>query len=275
MANDTVLVADDEPEVLAHLATALLPSGYSTVCASNGREAWNLLVENPGGIVACVIDLQMPPGSYGGRDLVARIRKSFSRTIPIIIFSGRGTISLSHEVTKAGADDFIEKEAGSAALLESVFKHIANSKILLPSSLPSITQLAQSADLPAMALRAFQQLERWIRSQILSHFAPDELLMFFNTSKQKPAQHVLDKLAAVTSFTDDKKLSFGDLFEIVAALSALQRLKLPTASEIRLHSRRIVETRNALMHARDVSARELILAITSSDDLLEQFNAAK
>ena len=35
-----------------------------------------------------------------------------------MVFSGRGTIPLSHEVTKAGANAFVEKEAGAQQLID-------------------------------------------------------------------------------------------------------------------------------------------------------------
>ena len=88
MSNDYVLLADDEPKLLSCLEDAFENTGFKTFCCNNGIEAWSKLTEFPEEVVACAIDLQMPPGPAGGRDLVKRIRRAFSKQLPLVIYSG-------------------------------------------------------------------------------------------------------------------------------------------------------------------------------------------
>ncbi len=129
MLQDHILIADDEPAIVTQLHNAFTTNGYATICASNGLTAWEELFRNaPESMAACVIDLQMPPGTFGGKDLVARIRRGYSKRLPIVIYSSRGTVSSSHEVAKAGADEFVDKEVGATQVVDIVAKLVAESR---------------------------------------------------------------------------------------------------------------------------------------------------
>ena len=179
MPLDQVLIADDEPEIVAQVSDKFIENGYRTICASNGIEAWDELFRHPDEVAACVLDLQMPPGSFGGKDLVAKIRRGFSKLLPVVIYSGRGTISSSHEVTKAGADAFVEKEAGTQQLIDVVTMLISEKTRPVASIPSSLNELARSADLLSLALRSFQNLERYVRARILSSYTPQTLHSLF------------------------------------------------------------------------------------------------
>jgi hypothetical protein len=78
------------------------------------------------------------------------------------------------------------------------------------------------------------------------------------------------KLSALTDFADDKKLALGDILELLASLSARQLHQLPPVSVVRPLSSQIVPVRNDLFHGRDVDTRALVVAITSTEDLLDK-----
>lgn len=270
MPQDHILIADDEPDIVAQVRDKFIENGYRTICAGNGIEAWDALVGHPDEVAACVLDLQMPPGRLGGKDLVTKIRRGFSKLLPIVIYSGRGTISSSHEVTKAGADAFVEKEAGTQQLIDVVTKLISESTRPVASVPSSLNELARSADLPSLALRSFLNLERFMRSRILSHYTPQTLHSAFIQSGHTPPPHVMAKLTELTDFTNEKKLAFGDVFDLITALSACQRQRLPSVSVLRPLKAPIVEVRNQLLHAHEVNTRDLVVAITSTEDLLDK-----
>jgi CheY-like chemotaxis protein len=78
----TVLVVDDEPDVVFFLKTALEDAGFNVVTASNGVEALERVKEHPPDFISC--DLVMPKKS-GVRFLYElRRNKKWSR-IPVVV----------------------------------------------------------------------------------------------------------------------------------------------------------------------------------------------
>ena len=270
MPQDHILIADDEPDIVAQVRDKFIENGYRTICATNGIEAWEELFRHPDEIAACVLDLQMPPGSLGGKDLVAKIRRGFSTLLPIVIYSGRGTISSSHEVTKAGADAFVEKEAGTQQLIDVVTKLISEHARPVAPIPSALNELARTADLPSLALKSFMTLERFMRTSILSSYTPHTLRSLFEKRGHIPSPQVMAKLNDLADFTNEKKLAFGDLFDLVTAMSACQLHHLPPVSVLRALKVPIVEVRNDLFHGREVNTRNLVVAITSTEDLLDK-----
>ncbi len=101
----TILLADDEREIVDILSLYLENAGFSVVCAYNGREALNLLQGAGMKVDAAVLDIMMP--EMDGYTLVKEIRKDSS--IPIIILSARSDDSGKILGLDLGADDYITK----------------------------------------------------------------------------------------------------------------------------------------------------------------------
>ncbi|MGH7385568.1 MAG: PAS domain S-box protein, partial [Candidatus Rokuibacteriota bacterium] len=81
----TVLVVDDEPEVLS-LATEILKRvGYSVLEASDGATALEVAQRNEGEIHLLVTDMVMP--GISGRDLAGRLR-ALRTALPVLYISG-------------------------------------------------------------------------------------------------------------------------------------------------------------------------------------------
>jgi len=60
-AKQTILVVDDEPDVVSYLEMVLQDAGYRTVTAANGREGMTLLRRERPDLV--VLDISMPEAS--------------------------------------------------------------------------------------------------------------------------------------------------------------------------------------------------------------------
>ena len=87
MAEDkkTILVVDDEPDVLTFLTTLLQDNGYETVTAVNGEEALGRVKEKRPDLVS--LDITMPETS--GVRFYRNIKESEDwKNIPIIIVTG-------------------------------------------------------------------------------------------------------------------------------------------------------------------------------------------
>lgn len=80
----TLLIADDEPAVLAMTALCLQKAGYTCLKAADGLAALRLFEETPG-IDALVSDIRMPglTGFELGRDVRMR-----NPSLPILLISG-------------------------------------------------------------------------------------------------------------------------------------------------------------------------------------------
>ena len=86
----TVLVVDDDPNVL-RLSTAMVQRmGYETVTATNGQEALEALERQHADLVVC--DMKMP--EYDGEWLLTRMRERHA-AVPVVIVTGLGELEPS------------------------------------------------------------------------------------------------------------------------------------------------------------------------------------
>ncbi|MDQ6643421.1 MAG: response regulator transcription factor [Chloroflexota bacterium] len=110
----SILLADDDPGIMAAIKQALTAHGYKMVTANNGEEALEAFkLEQPELIL---LDLVMP--LRGGLEVCQRIRESSS--IPIIVLSIRGSEADIVSVLDLGADDYLVKPFRLAELLARI-----------------------------------------------------------------------------------------------------------------------------------------------------------
>jgi CheY-like chemotaxis protein len=81
----TVLVVDDEPEVLELASEILKRVGYSVLEAADGAAALEMVQRHQGDIHLLVTDMVMP--GLSGRDLAERVR-ALRKTLPVLYISG-------------------------------------------------------------------------------------------------------------------------------------------------------------------------------------------
>jgi two-component system KDP operon response regulator KdpE len=110
-APPTVLVVEDEPQILRALETTLRGAGYDVQTASSGEEA--LRRAALGLPDAVVLDLVLPGKS--GRDVCRELRE-WSQ-VPVLVLSAVGEESEKVAALDAGADDYVTKPFGIEELL--------------------------------------------------------------------------------------------------------------------------------------------------------------
>lgn len=104
---DTVLVVDDDPQVLASLLDLLSRDGHEVMAAPGGREALALLAAGELPSLA-LVDLLMP--GMDGLELCRRLRAGArTREIPVIVVSARIGPADVAAGEAAGAIDYIKK----------------------------------------------------------------------------------------------------------------------------------------------------------------------
>ena len=112
--NKTVLIVEDEEEILSFVDMLLTDEGYRVKMARNGEEGLLRIREERPGVI--LLDLTMPGMDAG--EFAARVQSEFGPGIPIVILSaGR---DLDKKVRELGADDFLAKPFDVGELVAKV-----------------------------------------------------------------------------------------------------------------------------------------------------------
>jgi two-component system KDP operon response regulator KdpE len=110
----TVLVCDDEPQILRALRVVLRDAGFDVVLAETAQEALDRASVRPPD--AAILDLVLPDGT--GVDVCRELRR-WSR-MPILVLSAVGDEDAKVEALEAGADDYVTKPFGARELVARV-----------------------------------------------------------------------------------------------------------------------------------------------------------
>jgi two-component system, NtrC family, response regulator HydG len=110
-----VLLVDDDPAVLRLLEFELAEGEVSTVAASDGRQALDLLKKTD--IDAIILDLALP--DISGQELLKRFQAIYP-DIPVIVLTARDEIDEAVACMQLGARDFVTKPFDRPRLITSV-----------------------------------------------------------------------------------------------------------------------------------------------------------
>ncbi len=125
MSEATVLIVDDEPELLETISERLENHGFSVDTAGNGLQALEVLEKQT--FDAIVLDMMMP--EMDGIETLKRIRAKHPE-MQVILLTGHATVQKGVEAVKLGAMDFLEKPAEIEALSEKI-KEAKSNRLLL------------------------------------------------------------------------------------------------------------------------------------------------
>ncbi|HEY0563158.1 MAG TPA: sigma 54-interacting transcriptional regulator [Methylophilus sp.] len=135
MTTASILIVDDDPDILRLLTMRLESAGYKTLLANDGMEALSKVhLERPDLVIS---DLRMP--SLDGLGLMEHLQADHP-TLPFIMLTAHGSIAEAVEATQRGAFGFLAKPFDSQALLQQV----ANALRL--SGLPKLQMQAHADD---------------------------------------------------------------------------------------------------------------------------------
>jgi two-component system, NtrC family, response regulator AtoC len=98
----SILIVDDDPQMIFALKEIFEERGHATVSASSGPEALSKL----GDVEVVLTDLQM--AGMTGVDLLRAIREQ-DDTVPVIILTAHGSEKAAVDAMKAGAHDYLTK----------------------------------------------------------------------------------------------------------------------------------------------------------------------
>ena len=114
----TILIADDEPDILEIISYNLRNEGYETITAKDGNEALQKASVHKPDLI--ILDIMLPDGN--GVDICTEIKSNeATRHIPVLLMSAN--INNALKFNESAAEGFISKPFNIDDLLEKV-QHI-------------------------------------------------------------------------------------------------------------------------------------------------------
>jgi signal transduction histidine kinase len=121
----SILVVDDDPDVLQFTSLLLQKHGYSTVPCSSSGEAMDVLKDKKVDVV--LTDIVMP--EISGIKLLEKMRNLYPET-PVILMTGYADTDKAIEAIKKGAFDFITKPYKADYLIHSVERAVNYQRLI-------------------------------------------------------------------------------------------------------------------------------------------------
>ncbi|TVY10804.1 response regulator transcription factor [Paenibacillus cremeus] len=124
MSGETILLVDDEAEIIELISLYLKKEGYEVLCSSNGAEALEMVAEHRPDLV--ILDISLP--GMDGIEVCRQLRKSYST--PILFLSCKSEdmdIILGFSI---GGDDYITKPFSPGQLVARVKAHLRRIQLL-------------------------------------------------------------------------------------------------------------------------------------------------
>lgn len=117
MANKTILVVDDEKDLLDLIEYNLKKEGFDVLKAENGEEGIKIAKEHKPDLV--LMDIMMP--KMDGMEAVEKIRADEDlKSIPIIFLTARSDEKTEVEGLNKGGDDYITKPISTTKLISRI-----------------------------------------------------------------------------------------------------------------------------------------------------------
>ncbi len=111
----TLLVVDDEPQILQVVSGILQDEGFEVLTAPDGETALKRVGEDVPDLV--LLDIALP--GMDGLEILDRLKRQFPM-LPVVMISAYGSVENAVKATRLGAYDFIEKPPHADKILLTV-----------------------------------------------------------------------------------------------------------------------------------------------------------
>ena len=121
METPTILVCDDEADIVSALRIYLEAEGYRVLTAANGKEA--VAIVSRESVQLVVMDIMMPV--MNGYEAAKRIRsldREDAKTIPIIAMTANAFTEDRIRAREAGMDEHVAKPVDAELLIKVIHK---------------------------------------------------------------------------------------------------------------------------------------------------------
>jgi two-component system alkaline phosphatase synthesis response regulator PhoP len=141
----TILIVDDERDIVDLLKYNLQKEGYRTLTASNGKQALERADKKPDLIL---LDVMMP--EYDGWEVLRRLRKkSGTAQIPVIFLTAKDSETDEVVGLELGADDYITKPISIPKLIARIKTTIRKKEQpAAPEAEPQVLRVGQIEIIP-------------------------------------------------------------------------------------------------------------------------------
>ena len=174
----TILIVDDQPDLLDNLALTLEAAGHHTLTAPDGSAALAILQAQPVDLI--LADIAMP--RMNGYQLYERVRENPDwLAIPFIFLTARSLDSDIRYGKELGVDDYLTKPIEPEDLLAAVNGKLKRAR--------QLAHLAPAADAPAISAQTMLTLGRlqlapdqhraWLDGQLLELSAREFILLTY------------------------------------------------------------------------------------------------
>lgn len=127
----TILVVDDDPNILEVLCARLSAAGFDVLPAEDGPSALRTLETEE--VDLMISDMKMPEMS--GMDLFEEVRKNYTG-LPVIFLTAYGTIPDAVMAVKAGAVDYISKPFDGKVLVAKINEFLSSETVVPAAKIP-------------------------------------------------------------------------------------------------------------------------------------------
>ncbi|GIX31777.1 MAG: DNA-binding response regulator [Porticoccaceae bacterium] len=138
MAEQTVLIIDDEAAIRELVSVAMEAAGFRCLQAANAREGHALIVDERPDLV--LLDWMMPQTS--GIELLRRLRRDeLTRKLPIIMLTAKADEDNRVQGLEGGADDYVTKPFSPRELVARARAVLRRRQPLLPQEVVRVADL--------------------------------------------------------------------------------------------------------------------------------------
>jgi CheY-like chemotaxis protein len=121
----TIMVVDDNPDIITIVKTILEGKGYQVLSASSGQELLNLLPDRKPDLI--ILDIMMP--EMDGLEVLGRLKAvTETASIPVILLTAKVQYEDVLGGYKLGADYYITKPFTSTQLVNGINLLLGESK---------------------------------------------------------------------------------------------------------------------------------------------------
>jgi DNA-binding response OmpR family regulator len=205
----SILVVDDQPELLENLELVLEAEGYLVVTAGDGLEALEMLAKQPVDLI--IADIAMP--RMNGYQLYERVRQNLQWVaVPFLFLTARALDSDIRYGKQLGVDDYLTKPIQPEDLLAAVHGRLRRARQMAeiaaqPAALPAGKQPAP--DLGRLRIEPSQH-RAWMDGELVKLSAREFALLEYLA--RQPDQLVpTQELLLVTHELETDKVEAGTL----------------------------------------------------------------
>ena len=124
----SILIIEDEKNILDFMARTLRSNGYKTITSETGQSGLSIINSHCPDLI--LLDLGLP--DMDGNDIISSVRKWTS--CPIIVISARAGEQDKVAALDLGADDYITKPFGTSELLARIRTSLRHSNRMASNS---------------------------------------------------------------------------------------------------------------------------------------------